>query len=379
MSKFVTDLRTKEENDSKKFIMTEPKSFKKKSKKKKLFILGSLLLVIILVAFILFWPAAKKTLEEVPKLNNVKEKIETSVLDTESPLNGVFTTKEKARRRPEAVMIENHPDARPQSGLDKADLAYEALTEGGITRFLAFFGINDVVEVGPVRSARTYFVKLADEYNAFYAHAGGNADALVLIKELPDFYNLDEFSLGSFFWRDKNKFAPHNLYTTTDKLRLAGQSKDWDINASYDKWLFKNDESLEKRGNAKKLSVDFSLGSYKVDYLYDKETNEYKRNLAGKAHVDKNSKNQIKAKTVIIQYVESWKKENDPENSIELKIDGEGKATIFMDGEKIQGSWKKLDRKKRTKFYDDNGEEIKFDRGPIWIEIVPSNAKVTDE
>ncbi len=380
MTKYITDLQVlKDGNKNLKETEKNPSKKPKGKKRRKIIIFGILFILLILIGLYFLWPGARKKLEEIPKNLTVGEKVETSPFDTESPLNGVLTTKEKSKRRPEAVMIENHPDARPQSGLNKAGLVYEALTEGGITRFLAFFVENDASEVGPVRSARTYFVKLADEYNAFYAHAGGNADALALIKELSGFYNLDEFSLGNFFWRDKNRFAPHNLYTTTDKLRSAGESKNWDVNTSYDKWLFKDDEKLNKRGNTQKISVNFSTISYKVDYFYDKDKNEYKRNLAGKPHIDKNSKEQIKAKTVIIQYVKSWKKVGDSNNGIELEIEGTGKTTIFMDGNKIQGSWKKSDRKQRTKFYSDNGKEVEFDRGPIWIELVPDDTKVSSE
>jgi len=355
---------------------------KKKSRKKKIIIALIILLLLaaaIVVAFFL-WPKEKK-LEEVLPLPKKEEKVEANPFDTESSLNGVLTTKEIAMRRPIAVVIENHPDSRPQSGLDKTGLVYEAVTEGGITRFLAFFVENDLQEIGPVRSARTYTVKFADEYNAFYAHVGGNGDALALIKELTSFYDLDEFGLGKFFWRDKKRYAPHNAYSSTDKLREAAKSKKWDINADYDKWLFKDEPKVEERGDGKKITIDFSSASYKVDYYYDKDNNVYKRNLAGKEHVDKNSKQQIKAKTVIIQYAQSWLKPGETPKegqSTEIKNDGTGKAVIFMDGKKITSTWKKTSRKTRTKFFDENGDEIKFDRGPIWIEMATAGVQVTD-
>lgn len=380
--KNITDLQivNKEEKIEPKKTTQEPPPAErkpKKSKKKKIIIILSILFIILASATAFFlWPK-ENNLSEVPEGLSDNEKIEISPLDTESPLNGVWTTKVIAKRRPIGIMIENHPDSRPQSSLDRAELVYEAVTEGGITRFLAFYVVNDVNdEIGPVRSARSYFVKFADEYNVFYAHVGGSADALSLISGLDDFYDLNQFQLSKYFWRDKNRYAPHNVYTTTNKLRKAGESKKYDTNAEYDKWSFKEDESIENRGETQKVTIDFSSSSYKIQYTYDKEKNEYKRNMAGKEHTDKNSKNQIKAKTVIVQYVKSWAKSQ----GIDLKNDGSGKAEIFMDGKTITGTWKKLGgRKDRTKFYDENGNEIELNRGPIWIEIASNGVKVTSE
>ncbi len=362
---------------------TSPPKKPKKSKKKLILVISIIVFIIALASaavFFLFFN--KKGLEEVPQETKPPEKVEVSPFDTESPLNGVLTTKEKAQRRPIAVAIENHTDARPQSGLDKAGLVYEAVTEGGITRFLAFFVENDISEIGPIRSARTCFVRSADEYNAFYAHVGDNKDALALIKELDNFFDIDQFSLGKYYWRDKKRYAPHNVYSSTDNLRKAGESKKWNANAEYDKWLFKDDERNENRGQTKKITINFSSANYKVDYYYDREFNIYKRNLAGKEHVDKNTEEQIKAKTVIIQYVQSWLKppENPKEGqSTEIKNDGTGKAVIFIDGKKITGTWKKLSRKQRTKFYDESGNEVKFNRGQIWIELASSGVGISDE
>jgi len=373
--KNIIDIHVKKTEAKKESSIKPPK----KRKNIKLVIIAALLIFLSIIAAFFLWPKEKKETVIEPKKEKTKvvsePKKEVSLFNIESPLNGALTTEEKAKRRPIAAAIENHPASRPQSGLDKAGLVYEALTEGGITRFLAFFVENDVKEVGPVRSARIYFVRFADEYNAFYTHVGGSADALALIKELDNFYNLDQFSLGKYFWRDKKRFAPHNVYSSTDLLRKAGESKKWDANADYDKYQFKNDVSENKRGNKEKITINFSFKQYQVDYYYDKSNNEYKRNLAGKEHIDKNSKQQIKAKNIIIQYVESWK----VEDGIDINSQGSGKAKVFMDGEEITGTWKKLSRKQRTKFYDSQNKEIIFNRGPIWIEIISQGVVILDQ
>lgn len=392
MSKNITDIQIlpPEEEKNKPVLKeevpapTEPEKSKKpkKSKKKIILILLGIFLGLTIVGATAYFLWFNKKPVETPKEEKPAEKTEVNPFDAESPLNGVMTTKEKAERRPVGVMIENHPEARPQSGLDKAGLVYEGVTEGGITRFLAFFVENDLDELGPIRSARTCFVRTADEYNAFYAHVGGNGDALALIAELDNFFDLNEFSLGKFFWRDKKRYAPHNMYSSTGSLRKAGESKKWNANAEYDKWSFKEDNSKESRGATQKISINFSSASYKVDYYYDLEKNEYKRNLANKEHTDKNSKEQIKAKTVIVQYTQSWVKPQEyagDGNSTEIKNDGTGKAVIYRDGQKIIGAWKKLSRKQRTKFYDEAGNEVILNRGPIWIEYASNGVTVTDQ
>ncbi len=142
---------------------------------------------------------AKISPSESPKIVN----------DTPCPLDGVMTTKERAERRPLGIMIENHPDARPQSGLDKASFVFETPSEGGITRFLALYVENDASEVGPVRSARTYYVEWADEVRAIYAHAGGSAIALENLGTNQYLCNINHDQ--EHFWRDNSRYTPHNL------------------------------------------------------------------------------------------------------------------------------------------------------------------------
>lgn len=350
--------------------------FKFIKKHKRLLILIIILLALTGILIYNLFTKNKKTNEpNKPNTEQPKDKQEINPFDTESPLNGEMTTKGKAQRKPIGIMVENHPDARPQSGLDKAEIVYEMITEGGITRFLALYAANDVSEIGPIRSARVPFVNFAREYNACYAHVGGSGDALSLIDRTKGFCDLNQFFLGKYFWRDKSRYAPHNVYTTTDKLRSAAASKKYPLSSDYESWGFKDDENNGNRGEAQNITIDFSSISYKVGYTYDKESNFYLRKQGGVIHKDKKTKEQLKAKTVIIQKVSSLR---DGEYTL-IKHTSTGSATIYMDGKIINGTWKKFAENQRTKFYNESNQEIAFNRGPIWIEIASLGVNVLNK
>jgi hypothetical protein len=354
---------------SSKKVSGEIEKPKKKNRKRLILVTIVSTLSVFAIIFYLFYPGNKQIAKSPD--DQIQEQEEENPNNTESPINGIMTTKEKAAFRPVGVMIENHPDARPQSGLAEADLVYEMVTEGGITRFFAVFGSNSPKEMGPVRSARVPFVTFADEYNAFYAHVGGSAEALSLISKTKDFYDLNQFSLGKYFWRDSKRYAPHNVYTTVEKLQEAARSKRYDTNGTIDTWQFKDDEIKENRGQTQSVSIDFSSALYKVTWNYDKGTNSYKRLQAGKVMTDRITSKEIEAKTIIVQKVSSY---TQGQYTL-MKHIGTGKATVYMDGKIINGTWSKSAQGSRTKFYDENNIELKITRGPIWLEIATNGVK----
>ncbi|MCX6811499.1 MAG: DUF3048 domain-containing protein [Candidatus Berkelbacteria bacterium] len=297
--------------------------------------------------------------------------------DTPCPLDGVMTTKERVERRPLGIMIENAPEARPQSGLDKASFIFETPSEGGITRFLVFFVENDANEVGPVRSARTYYVDWADEVRAIYGHCGGSAvatDALASDKYVCD---INQFSYGSYFWRSNDRFAPHNLYTTTDKVRAAANSAKCSQKADYKGFEFKDDAKKEERGTAQTITVNFSSTLFQVVYNYDPDKNIYLRTLAGKPHNDKVTGAQLAPKTVIVMHADRVTSPSDGTQQSHAVTTGTGKAEIFMDGKRIDGSWKRTNLSDRTTFYDAKGLEVIFNRGQIWVSVLPPTGTAT--
>lgn len=301
------------------------------------------------------------------------------------------------KRRPLAVMIENHEESRPQSGLTSADVVYEAVAEGGITRFMAVYYCNfGDVQVGPVRSARTYFIDWLSEYDALYAHVGGAnengpADALQQIDDY-NIKDLNQFSIGfPVFWRDYQRLGhavatEHTMYSSTQKLWDIGAKRGWTAtdsagvkwNAKFVPWTFVDGTP---GGNVNKIGVNFweSQGDYKVDWTYDASCNCYKRKNAGADHIDLNNKQQISPKNVVIQFMpESRANDGYPGNAHLLYGNkGQGKALIFQNGKVTEGQWVKANRLAREKFVDSTGKEIPFVKGQIWIETVPTGSNVT--
>lgn len=320
------------------------------------------------------------------------------------PLNGALYSKQQEqwwqKHRPLGVMIENHQEARPQSGLSQADVVYEAVAEGGITRFLGMFYCQDAGEVGPVRSARTYYIDYASEYADYplYAHVGGAnqpgpADA---ISQLTDYdwtgYNdLNQFSIGfPTFWRDYDRLpnvaTEHTMYSTVDKLwDYAAKTRDltnvdkkgnaWDAN--FVPWKFTDDAKLADRGTAQTMHLEFWSGdpAYYVDWTYNAKTNLYARVNGGKPHMDRDTGKQLMAKDVVVLYLGQQSANDGYEDNVHLlfQTKGTGKAVIFKDGKRINGTWSKAKRTSRTIVKDATGAEIEFDRGLIWMEILPTD------
>lgn len=323
------------------------------------------------------------------------------------PLNGALYSKSQRKRwekrRPLGIMVENHIEARPQSGLSSADVVYETVAEGGITRFLAVYYCQDADYVGPVRSARIYFIKLLQEYGDYplYAHVGGAntpgpADALGEIRDLGwiNYNDLNQFSVPfPNFWRDyerlSNRATEHTVYTSTEKLWQYAASKRgltdvdkkgnlWQKN--FESWQFKDDSSEKDRGDLKTINFNFweiGAGNYSVSWQYNKLTNSFRRYNGGLPHLDKNTGQQLEAKNVIIIFAKELPANDGYEGGHLLyKIIGQGSGLLFQNGKTIEISWEKPAEEKRMKFYDKKGEEIFFVRGLIWIEILPLGNKV---
>lgn len=307
------------------------------------------------------------TIEKKPEVKDTKvysrlrgEKVESSELD----------------KKVLAVVVENHPDARPQSGLTKASVIYETLAEGGITRFLALFQENEVNEVGPVRSARSFFVDWVLEHQAYFAHVGGNSEALVLLKPL-NIEDINQFWNGSYFWRDSSRWAPHNVYTTSNNLRKAGMSRGYSKKSSFDGFSFKEDADLDKRPKSASLTVNFSY-SFSPTYKYVRKGNYWLRSESGTPFMDKKYKAQVAPKNIIVQFTEfSYGVTKAGEQATRIRTVGKGRAWVFVDGRKIVGTWSKKSRKSITTFLDKNGKAIELNPGQTWIEVVPNGNAVT--
>ena len=270
------------------------------------------------------------------------------------------------------VMIENALDARPQFSVAQANLVFEAIAEGGITRFLVLYDSQkDLAKIGPVRSARTYYLEWAQEFNALYTHIGGSPESLELAKKRPIF-DLDEFFNQWYFWRAKDRAAPHNVFTSTELLNQAVEKKQLDIKPEYKPWNFKDEATLEERGDLKKINVDFNSSYYSVAWQYDKETNEYTRYQGKAIHKDQDGA-AIAVKNIAVMYTTSYVIAGDDKGRRFTQTVGTGKAFVFLDGQAIKGTWKRENLNERTRFYTEAGEEIAFNRGKTWVEVLPKD------
>lgn len=293
-------------------------------------------------------------------------------------IDGVYVEKGKDNLAPFSVMIENHVDARPQSGLSRASLVYEAEAEGGITRFLAVFaGDGEIAEIGPVRSARPYYIDWANELRATYVHCGGSPEALAkIINER--IIDLNEFYNAGTFWRDNKRFAPHNVYTSYKKLADYAERKNIAAERSgmVSLWKFKDDAPESARPLSAKTTIFYKGEQFTAEWAYDNIKNDYLRFQDAKKHLDKDG-SEIRAKNIIIQYVQSVI--TDEVGRRQITTVGKGKAEVCQDGKCRDANWKKSDKKARTIFSDMAGAEIEFNAGKIWIEIVPIGYQVKIE
>ncbi len=325
----------------------------------------------------------------------------------ECPLNGVKYSKQQRawweKHRPLGVMIENHSDARPQSGISFADVTYEAVAEGGITRTLNIFYCQDAGIVGPVRSARVYFLDFVTEYgdHPLYAHVGGAntpgpADALGQIDDMGwvGYNDMNQFSIGfPTFWRDESRLGrevatEHTMYSTTTKLwgigakrELTNVDKDgaaWDVD--FQAYKFKEDAPST---SSQKVHLEYWKGypDYFVDWTYSSKDNLYYRKNGGEAHNDRNTSKQLTAKNVVVLYMAESNADDGYESNLHLlyKTKGTGKALVYMDGKEIKATWHKAGRGSRTTLTDSKGDEITFNRGKLWFHIVPIEGVVETE
>lgn len=318
----------------------------------------------------------------------------------ECPINGEMLTKNHREnwenRRPLGVMVENHLDARPQSGLSSSDVVYEFVAEGGITRFLVIYYCRDAKFIGPVRSARVYFIDMLRGYGEYplYAHVGGAntdgpADALGMIADLKwgAYNDLNQFSVPfPTFYRDYARLegvaTEHTVYSSTSKLwkyanekrELSNEDEDgvaWD--STFEPWTF--DDGDPGAGTTTTIAYNFWDGkpAYDVQWDYDAETNAYTRSHGvGGKHIDLNTNKPLTVKNVMIMFVkESVANDGYEGQHMLYGTTGKGDALIFQNGDVIDGTWRKPDEEDQVRFYDSSGDELPIVRGRVWISALP--------
>lgn len=363
-------------------VLPLPPKSRSKFPRKKLLIIFSATIFAAAAAGALGWTLAKPKPTVVTATKSTPVPSPTPVptpVTMASPLTGVLLTPQQAGRPITAVVIENHPDARPQSGLGDAGVVYEANAEGGITRFLAFFLDNRPASIGPVRSLRTYFVDWALEFNAPVAHAGGNADALDLVSPLGmKDMNALSFAADAFFRQhDRNVATEHTLYTNSDKLDALEARLGFAKPSSFTPSPRKVDAPSAAPAHPN-IHIEFSYAGYQVDYRYDASTNDYARSLAGVPHVDRITGKQIHVKNVVVEMMPtSHGTTRTGEQTVIMGTVGRGAGWVMRDGDVTPITWIKDSHSARTKLVDVTGTDVALDAGNTWYSIVPVGNNVS--
>lgn len=294
---------------------------------------------------------------------------EGEIFAGQSPFTGEML-KEIKYKHAISVSIENSPAARPQSGLESAEIVYEFMLEGGITRFLAFFWPEIPEKVGPIRSARPFLIDTAKSYDSLFLHAGASPDGFQKLSD-SGILHLDQIYQSQYFWRSSKRLAPHNLYS--GKIPLQDFTAELDQIEYPNRFKFLTASIMSNPQKAEEITIDY-WGDYSVNYRYDTEANMYYRFLYDfeTPHRVENG-HQLSAKNIIVQFTNTEVKDN--EGRLEMNLNKGGKALLFRDGIVISGSWQK-NGDSWIVYYDKNGSELEINPGQTWIQVVPDDTEI---
>ncbi|WEK53608.1 MAG: DUF3048 domain-containing protein [Candidatus Cohnella colombiensis] len=291
-----------------------------------------------------------------------------------APLTGL-PVEQTVNNRPFAVLINNLAPARPQSGMTQADVVWELQAEGGITRFVVVFQSKQFTDpIGPIRSIRPYFLEVGEFYNSVLVHAGASNDALAILQKQKK-QTLDEINnAGAYFYRDKSRKAPHNVYSTLEKLSAAVEKRQYTKDVTVPQMLFDSAPSeLITAPTATKINLKFLLSDYKVSYEYDAAKGKYLRSINDKPHIDKNNDEQLSATNLVV--LSAKHTVYDDVGRLDIDLNSGGEAVLFQQGKVIQARWERKAGDVIRLMKD--GKELPFLPGVTYYHVV-SNAKAMD-
>ncbi|MEF2967802.1 DUF3048 domain-containing protein [Paenibacillus sp. M1] len=309
----------------------------------------------------------------VPAVTETEEPPNEEPVAVASPYSAPLTgmpLEEPLTRRPLALMINNAPAARPQSGLFGADIVYEVLAEGGVTRLVSIFHSNaDEAKIGPIRSIRPYMIELGESYHGVLVHAGASNDAYAVLQRQHK-EDLDEITnAGAYFWRDKSRKAPHNLYSNVEQLMEGAAKRGYATeDTEVPTYTFREPNDIIEGEAASSVEIKFQLENYKVKYEYDTQTNLYKRYINGSPHTDLETGETLTAANVVVLGADHKVLDEVGRLAVDLELGGQ--AVLFQGGKMIRGEW--IHRADDViRFVKDN-EEIPFVPGTTYFNVVPN-------
>lgn len=304
-----------------------------------------------------------------------------------NPLTGLATTKEIADNRPVAIMLNNIKVATPQDGISSADVIYECMAEGGITRLMMVtLDHASIGVVGSVRSARDYFVDLSQNHDAIFVHAGGSDGAYVELSERKldclDFVNgrnVDPYYYRDP-WRVNNMGKVHSIVTTGARLAQAFAAKGFrtEISSTYDnpfKFVEYGTEYIPSEGNIKKITIPHSI-LQTSSFVYDSENNTYDHYQFGNVlHIDRISGEKVSTTNVIVLFMNESPIPNDPAYRIKVDTIGEGDGLYLYGGKYVSIKWKKTGKYDTIELTKADGTPLEINRGKTFISITATSVR----
>jgi hypothetical protein len=297
-----------------------------------------------------------------------------------APLTGRLVKPALAARHPIAVMVDDQAGARPQSGFNAASVVWQAPAEGGIPRYMLIFGEGDPPAVGPVRSSRYYFITWAAEWRALYVHVGGSPQAMATLAASGAgqlVYNADEFRWGgTYLWRIKERWSPHNVYTDGKHLRALAARVGATTPPAGAVWTFGPGAPLADRPAGARLEITYPANQ--IEYRYDRTSNTYRRFVGGKPQIDAGDGRPVAPSNVVVMTVVFGPlNDGHPDKKrLEAQNIGRGPAWIASNGVTIRGTWRKASIDAPTRFYDGDGHQVVLTAGQTFIQVVPPGTPV---
>jgi hypothetical protein len=328
---------------------------------------------------------AAETTEEGPNPNEITGNI--NILTGQEISDSVLNS------RPFAVMVENAPDARPQSGIINADVIFEVVDEGGVTRLVNIFSSKEPDLVGPVRSTRPYYAEIARSFDPVIVFWGTAPEFYIIVANL----GLDYLSPlgdgtgnssvtanfvdpgsgeGKDAIRDATRVAPHNAYVRLPRMKEIAADIGYSLEGGQSPFKFKEDAPEGDRGDISDISIDFSAAAYKVDYKYDSTTNTYFRSSGGKPSLDRESGDQMAFNNVIVLFTDI-KNSGDEAGHMLIRTTQGGDANFFIDGKVIEGTWGRNSVLEPFSFKDKDGKTILVNRGQTYVSMVSGIEQLT--
>ncbi|MFS0645750.1 DUF3048 domain-containing protein [Siminovitchia sp. 179-K 8D1 HS] len=329
-------------------------------------------IIVFCAAFMLVSACSKKDSDDKKEQAPNKEEKQESA--GQFPLTGI-ESEQAATQRAIAVTINNHPAARPQSGLSQADIVYEMLAEGSVTRFLAIYQSVKPEKVGPVRSARKYFIDLAKGYDSLYIAHGYSPDA----KEKLESGTIDHINGiqhdGTLFERVSFRKAPHNSYITFDNIEKGAADAHYEMDEPPVPMAFLKKDEVEKLEGERVSGMTISYSKdagFSSEFAYDAEQEKYKRATGGEQTVEYETNEPVLLDNVIV--IEAAHHVADEKGRKDIDLESGGKAFVLQHGIKKEAEWKNVDG--RIVPYE-HGRPLKLVPGKTWISIVPEMAIVS--